>query len=192
MVMWPENVSAASANDCTMASVCVHTSTLPAVEPVDPNPGERRKEKRRNLAREAHRAQQQRRIRQPVHQPRRGDARHPRADERDRLPAEKQPEVAMPQRAPRMRCAAQRALRPVRRRRAPASRFGSSRSLKRSPEPLFLDADLASRCYFTRSIVTDSSTTGLCGLSCALRGTLKCRSPHPALPPLRRRWCDCR
>ena len=25
--MWPESVSAASANDCTMASVCVHTST---------------------------------------------------------------------------------------------------------------------------------------------------------------------
>ena len=28
IVMWPESVSAASASDCTMASVCVHTSTF--------------------------------------------------------------------------------------------------------------------------------------------------------------------
>ncbi len=79
---------------------------LSAIEPVNPNAGEWRNKKRRNLAREAHRAQQQRRAREPVHQPRRRNARHPGADERDGLAAEEEPEVAMPQRAPDVRCAA--------------------------------------------------------------------------------------
>ena len=69
MVMCPESVSAASASDWIMASVCVHTSTLPAVQPVNPNSSEGREQERRNLSRETDRAQQQRRSRQPVDQP---------------------------------------------------------------------------------------------------------------------------
>ena len=57
----------------------------------------------RNLPGEADRAQQQRRSGEPVDQPDGRDARHPRADERDALPAEEEPEVAMAQRAPCVR-----------------------------------------------------------------------------------------
>ena len=76
---------------------------LPPVEAVDPYSGKGSNQKRGNLAAEAHRPQQQRRMRKPVDQPRRGDARHPRADQRNALAAEKEAEVAMPQRSPRMR-----------------------------------------------------------------------------------------
>jgi hypothetical protein len=50
--------------------------------------GERRQEKRRNLSPESHDAEEKRGTGQPINEPARGDARDPRADERDALSAE--------------------------------------------------------------------------------------------------------
>ena len=73
---------------------------LALVEPVYPHAGEGRQQKGGNLPGKADRAQQQGRAGEPVDQPAGGDARHPRADERDALAAEEEAEVAMAQRAP--------------------------------------------------------------------------------------------
>ena len=75
MVMCPESVSAASASDCTMDSVCVHTSTCRRLSRSTQTPAKGRKQKRGNLAGKADRAQQQSRTGEPVDQP----ARWPRA-----------------------------------------------------------------------------------------------------------------
>ena len=100
-VMRPASASAASANDCSMARTCVTTSTRCRFQPVHPDAGKRRQQEGRNLPREADHAEQQRRTGQPVHQPAGGDARHPGADQRHALPAEKQAVVAVAQRAQR-------------------------------------------------------------------------------------------
>jgi len=62
---------------------------LSAIEAVNPNAGKRRNQKRGNLPGKANRAQQQRGVSQAEDQPRRGDARHPRANQGDGLSAEK-------------------------------------------------------------------------------------------------------
>ena len=78
---------------------------LASVEAVDPDAGKRRQHKCGNLSRESDQSQQQRRPRQPVDQPTGGDPRHPGANQRDALPGKEQPEVAVTQRAPRVRIA---------------------------------------------------------------------------------------
>ena len=91
----PLNVRAASAKDCTIASVCVQTSICAAVPAVDPDAGEGREQERGNLAGEADVPSSKRGAGEAVDQPDGGDARHPGADERDALSAEEEPEVAM-------------------------------------------------------------------------------------------------
>jgi len=59
------------------------------VEAINPHACKRREEKCRNLPGKADRAQQQRRAGQAIDQPTGGDPRHPGADQRDRLAAEK-------------------------------------------------------------------------------------------------------
>ena len=66
---------------------------------IDDHPGKRRQQQRRDLPAEADDAEQQLRAGEPVDQPARGDARDPRADQRDALSAEEQAVVAVPQRA---------------------------------------------------------------------------------------------
>ena len=104
MVMRRGSVSAASSRDCTMASVCVQTSTwrrsrrstqTPAKGPAEGG----------NLAGEADGAQQQRRSGEAIDQPAGGDAGHPGADEGDALAAEEEPEVAMAKGPPGVRAA---------------------------------------------------------------------------------------
>jgi hypothetical protein len=70
-----------------------------AVHPIDPHARERREEERRNLPREADDAEHERRTGEAVHEPARRDAGQPRADERDALAREKEPVVAMSERA---------------------------------------------------------------------------------------------
>ena len=103
MLMRCDSVSQASASDCTMASVCVHHEHFAAVDAVDDHARQWRQQERGNLPGEPDRAQQQRRFGQPVDEPRRGDAGHPRADERNALAAKEEAEIAMPQRAPGVR-----------------------------------------------------------------------------------------
>jgi hypothetical protein len=111
---------------------------LAAIQAVHPYAGEGCKQKGGNLPRKADRAQQQRRSRQPVDQPTGGDARHPRADQRNALTAKEEPEVAMPQRAPRMRSAAVDA------------RFRSAEGLGRSCAGCFVRD--AQDCFLIRSL----------------------------------------
>jgi hypothetical protein len=73
-----------------------------AVEAIDKDAGDGSEEEGRDLAGEADGAEQQRRFREAVDQPRGGDARHPGADQRDGLAAEEEAEIAMAQRAPRV------------------------------------------------------------------------------------------
>ena len=68
------------------------------VPAIDEYPSERTEEERRDLPHEADCAEQHGRACQPVHQPTRGDASHPCADQRNALPAEEQAEIARPQR----------------------------------------------------------------------------------------------
>ena len=75
-----------------------HLVAIPAVEP---DPGQRRQDERRRLTGKTHQAEQERRIGEPVDQPRRGQPGHPRADERDPLADEEQPVVAGAERAER-------------------------------------------------------------------------------------------
>ena len=96
------SVSAARASDCSMRERLRPDQQLAAVEAVDPDAGEGREEEGGNLAGEADDAEQQRRAGEPVDQPAGGDAGHPRADERDALAAEEEPEVAVAQGAPGM------------------------------------------------------------------------------------------
>ena len=75
-----------------------HLAAIPAIEP---HPGDGRQHERGRHAGEAHQAEQELRIRQAVDQPRRGQPRHPRADERDALADEEQTVVARAERAKR-------------------------------------------------------------------------------------------
>ena len=67
--------------------------------PVGHESRQRREQKNGNLAHEAEHAEQHRRSRQPVNQPRLRDRLHPRADQRNNLSAEKKLEISMLQRA---------------------------------------------------------------------------------------------
>ena len=74
-----------------------------AVDAVDDDAGDGREQKCRYLACEANGAKQQGRLREPVDQPGRRDARHPCADQRDALAAEEESEIPMSQRPPGVR-----------------------------------------------------------------------------------------
>ncbi len=65
-----------------------HHQNLASIEAVNPNPGERGEQKGWNLPGEADDSEQKRGTGQPVHQPARGQTRHPCADQRDSLAAE--------------------------------------------------------------------------------------------------------
>ena len=80
-----------------------HGALVPAI---DPDSGEGRQQKSRNLPREADDAEQPCGPGEAIDEPTGGDARHPGADERDALPTEEQPEVGRAQRPPRTRNAA--------------------------------------------------------------------------------------
>ena len=100
MVMWPRERQRGQRQRLDHGEGLRPHQHLAAVEPVHPYAGEGRQQKGGNLPGKADRAQQQRRTGEPVDQPAGGHARHPRADERDGLPAEEEPEVAMAQRPP--------------------------------------------------------------------------------------------
>ena len=72
-----------------------------AIPAVEPDAGQRRQEHRRHLPGERHQPEQELGIGEPVDQPRGGQPRHPRADERDGLADEEQAEVAGAERAER-------------------------------------------------------------------------------------------
>ncbi len=74
-----------------------------AVHPFNQNARERRKHEGQDLPGKSHHPEQHRRVRQPPHQPARRQPRHPRANQRDTLPGNKQFEVAVLQRPPGMR-----------------------------------------------------------------------------------------
>ena len=67
------------------------------VPPVDVHARERREDEQRNLSRETGDAEEQLRLRQPVDQPTRRDARQPRADQRHALAREEEPVIAVVQ-----------------------------------------------------------------------------------------------
>src|SRR5438270_7568316 len=65
------------------------------VPPIDQYARERREDEHGNLSGECDDAEEQLRSGEAVHEPARGDARDPRSDQRDRLPAEEEAIVAM-------------------------------------------------------------------------------------------------
>ena len=79
-----------------------------AIHAVDPHARERCKQEGGHLADEADDAQQKRRAGKPIDQPRGRDARHPGADERDRLTGEEEAEIAVAQCSPGVGKAARR------------------------------------------------------------------------------------
>ena len=66
-----------------------------AVEAVNPDAGNRTQQKDGNLTGKTYQAKQESGVRQAIHQPTGGYAGHPRADQRDALPAEEQAIIAM-------------------------------------------------------------------------------------------------
>ncbi len=102
-VMMCASVSAAKASDCSGSGGLGPDQQAAAMEPLDPDAGERPQKKSDDLPGEADHAEQQRRVGQAVDQPARGQPRHPGADQRDALPGEVEPEVAVPQCPPGMR-----------------------------------------------------------------------------------------
>ena len=65
----------------------------PPVEPVGDDARERRDQQHRRLSHKRHETQQERRIRQPVNQPRLRDRLHPKADQRNRLARKEEPVI---------------------------------------------------------------------------------------------------
>ena len=163
MVMRCESVSQASSERLHHGQRLRPHQHLAPVDAVDDDARKRRQQKRGNLAGEADRAQQQRRLGQPVDEPRRGHARHPRADQRDALPAEEEPEVAMAQRAPGVRQAGA----VLARRRPPMRMLGALASMS-----CFLDARRCGdrRRYFATVSLTAVfwSTRAPAGGCCAI------------------------
>ena len=71
-----------------------------AIPAIDPHAGERRQDEGRNLTGEANDAEQPGRARQPVDEPTGRHPRQPRSDQRNALPGEEEPIVAMAERSP--------------------------------------------------------------------------------------------
>ena len=92
----PVSVRAARTKARSMAAVCVATRMRTAIVPVGDGAAERSQQEDRNLARKSDKAQQHRRAGQPVDEPGLRHGLHPRADQRDELPAEEQPVVPVP------------------------------------------------------------------------------------------------
>jgi hypothetical protein len=70
-------------------------------------PADRREQEHRNLPGKADQTQERRRAREPIHKPRLGNRLHPRARQRDELPAEEESIVAVTQGAKRIRTGAE-------------------------------------------------------------------------------------
>ena len=60
-------------------------------------PPQRRQQEHRDLPAETHQPEQERGAREPIHEPPSGDARHPRSDQRNPLPAKEKPVIPVAQ-----------------------------------------------------------------------------------------------
>ena len=99
IVTWPESVSAASTAGEQGRRALRPDQQPAAIEVVGQRAADRGQEEDRRLADEAGQAEQERRVGQPIDEPRLRHGLQPRPDERDRLAAEVEAEVAVLERA---------------------------------------------------------------------------------------------